>query len=101
MDSNSCSGRNRFLWVLQRGLLLALVCWLGGQNGFAQRQPISQPNYKWIVEKDVDIPMRDGAWLKADIFRPDSSETFPVIVTMSAYEKDLLWVPGPRIEEKP
>jgi predicted acyl esterase len=23
------------------------------------------------LEKDVDVPMRDGARLKADVFRPD------------------------------
>ena len=31
----------------------------------------SAPQYKMKVEKDVDIPMRDGATLKADVFRPD------------------------------
>ena len=33
---------------------------------------VSQPkDYKLIVEKDVKIPMRDGAILYADVFRPD------------------------------
>ena len=33
---------------------------------------VSQPkDYKLIVEKDVRIPLRDGAILYADIFRPD------------------------------
>ena len=27
--------------------------------------------YKLLIEKDVDVPMRDGARLKADVFRPD------------------------------
>ena len=27
--------------------------------------------YKLLTEKDVDVPMRDGAQLKADVFRPD------------------------------
>ena len=35
---------------------------------------ISQPqDYKLIVEKDVQIPMRDGAMLYADVFRPDTA----------------------------
>ena len=25
--------------------------------------------YKLLIEKDVDVPMRDGARLKADVFR--------------------------------
>ena len=28
-------------------------------------------SYKLLIEKDVDVPMRDGARLKADVFRPD------------------------------
>ena len=32
---------------------------------------VSQPrDYKLIVEKDVKIPMRDGAILYADVLRP-------------------------------
>jgi predicted acyl esterase len=27
------------------------------------------PLYGMVVEKDVDVPMRDGAQLKADVFR--------------------------------
>jgi hypothetical protein len=27
-------------------------------------------DYGIVVEKDVDVPMRDGAPLKADVFRP-------------------------------
>jgi predicted acyl esterase len=45
--------------------------------------------------------MRDGALLKADIFRPDSSEQFPVLMAMSAYQKDKLWIPPPDMDEKP
>ena len=26
------------------------------------------PAYGFVVEKDVDVPMRDGARLKADVF---------------------------------
>jgi predicted acyl esterase len=28
-------------------------------------------SYEVVIEKDVDVPMRDGARLKADVFRPD------------------------------
>lgn len=70
---------------------------------------VSQPQYEWIVERDVDIPMRDGALLKADIFRPissrpissrpDSLEKFPIIMNLGPYEKDKLWVPPPDLGE--
>lgn len=54
-----------------------------------------------IVEKDVDIPMRDGARLKADVFRPDQDGRFPAIMNLGPYQKDKLWVPPEDLEEKP
>jgi uncharacterized protein len=64
---------------------------------------VSQPHdYKLAVEKDVQIPMRDGSILYADVFRPDSAdEKFPAIVNMSVYQKDKVWVPPPDLEEEP
>ena len=47
------------------------------------------------VEKDVDVPMRDGARLKADVFRPDDGGKFPAILNLGPYQKDKLWVPPP------
>ena len=57
--------------------------------------PVSQPrDYPLVVEKDVRIPLRDGAVLYADIFRPDGgSERFPAIMTIGPYQKDRLWIP--------
>ena len=50
------------------------------------------PVYGIVVEKDVDVPMRDGARLKADVFRPDDPGTFPAILNLGPYQKDKLWV---------
>jgi predicted acyl esterase len=38
--------------------------------------------YKLKIEKDVDVPMRDGARLKADVFRPDDGGKFPAILNL-------------------
>ena len=43
--------------------------------------------------------MRDGARLRADVFRPRSNARFPVIVNIGAYQKDKVWVPPPDLEE--
>lgn len=72
----------------------------GAQASQPRSNAGSQPRYKWIVERDVDVRMRDGARLKADIFRPDSAEKFPIIMDLTAYQKDALWVPPPDLEEK-
>jgi predicted acyl esterase len=63
----------------------------------------SQPaDYKLIVEKDVQIPLRDGTTLCGDIFRPDGgAERFPVIMNIGPYQKDKVWVPPEDVEEKP
>ncbi len=69
----------------------------------AQSPRVSEPrDYKLIVEKDVQIPTRDGALLYADVFRPESAgERFPAIMNISVYQKDKLWAPPPDLEEKP
>ena len=62
---------------------------------------VSQPQFDLVVEKDLEIPLRDGARLKADVFRPKSSERFPVIINLGPYQKDKLWIPPPDLEEAP
>jgi hypothetical protein len=53
-----------------------------------------------VIEKDVAIPMRDGAILYADIFRPKAAGKVPAIVNISSYQKDKVWVPPADLEEK-
>jgi predicted acyl esterase len=69
----------------------------------AAGQRMSEPkDYPLIVEKDVQIPLRDGTILCGDIFRPDGgAERFPVIFNIGPYQKDKLWVPPPDLEEAP
>src|SRR5579884_1972694 len=43
----------------------------------------------FIFEKDVAVPLRDGAVLRANVYRPDSSDRYPVIMTVGPYGKDL------------
>ena len=52
------------------------------------------------IDKDVEITLRDGARLRADIYRPGPSGRFPALVNIGAYHKDKVWVPPPDLEEK-
>ena len=63
---------------------------------------MSQPKeHGMIVEKDVKIPLRDGGYLYADIFRPDTTtEKFPAIANITVYNKDKLWIPPADLEEE-
>ena len=62
---------------------------------------VPNPVYGITVEQDVDVPMRDGALLKADVFRPDDRGKFPAILNLGPYQKDKVWVPPDTLEEKP
>ncbi len=61
---------------------------------------LSQPTLTLHIEKDVRIPMRDGATLIADIFRPAEAGSYPAIVNISCYQKDKVWVPPADLEEE-
>ncbi|MBC7779388.1 MAG: CocE/NonD family hydrolase [Proteobacteria bacterium] len=67
----------------------------------AKSANVSKPHdWKLVVEKDVKIPLRDGTLLYADVFRPDTTEKVPVILNVSVYQKDKLWIPPEDLEEK-
>ena len=61
----------------------------------------TRPAYAVVVEKDVDVPMRDGVRLKADVFRPQDGGKFPAILNLGPYQKDKLWVVPNTLEEPP
>lgn len=47
-------------------------------------------NQPMIFEKDVPIKMRDGITLYVNIFRPNCTGKFPVVMSMDPYNKDAL-----------
>lgn len=55
----------------------------------------------FLLDKDVDVPMRDGAHLKADVFRPKEEVPVPALLNFGPYQKDKSWTPPPNLEEKP
>jgi predicted acyl esterase len=54
-----------------------------------------------LIEKDVEVPMRDGVRLIADVFRPRGGTRVPAILNLGPYQKDKLWVVPDTLEEKP
>lgn len=38
--------------------------------------------------KEIQIPMRDGSYLAANLYQPDAEGSFPVLMTMGPYGKD-------------
>ena len=48
----------------------------------------AQNEFRVVRERNVMVPMRDGIKLATDVFRPDASGRFPVLVTRGPYSKD-------------
>ncbi len=42
-----------------------------------------------VLDKDVAVAMRDGALLRANVFRSDEGGRFPVLMTLGPYGKDV------------
>jgi predicted acyl esterase len=42
-----------------------------------------------IVEKDIRVAMRDGCELSCNVYRPNKSGRFPVLLSFTVYHKDL------------
>ena len=49
---------------------------------------VMKPKYKVRIERNIRIPMRDGAHLSADLIRPDADGRFPMIMEYHPYRKD-------------
>ena len=45
--------------------------------------------HEMVLDKDVAVPMRDGAVLRANVFRPKGEGRFPVLMTFGPYGKDV------------
>ena len=71
---------------------IVVVAAPGGADA-RQRDQVSQPQFGMRVDKDVRIPLRDGGYLAADVYRPDAPGPFPVLMSLSAYQKELQFLP--------
>lgn len=49
----------------------------------------SEKKYAMIDSRDVMVPMRDGAHVAVDVFRPDAQGKFPALLAMSPYGKGI------------
>jgi len=65
--------------------LLPLLC---GLVLLASGQQAGTSSGNFVTEKDVDVPMRDGVTLRADVLRPRGDGPFPVLVYRTPYGKE-------------
>jgi uncharacterized protein len=50
---------------------------------------VEATRHKLVLDKDVAVPMRDGASLRANVFRPETPGRYPVLMTLGPYGKDV------------
>lgn len=50
-----------------------------------------------IIQRDVPMKTRDGVTLRADIYRPNSPDKFPVILMRTPYDKSVGWAVAPAL----
>ncbi len=51
------------------------------------QKPGAEPKYGVVVERNLAMRTRDGVTLRADVYRPDGTGTFPVLVMRTPYDK--------------
>jgi putative CocE/NonD family hydrolase len=63
-------------------LFIAMQMLMAWSAAYATEQP-----YAVVYERDVTVKMRDGVTLRADIYRPESLDKFPVLLERTPYDK--------------
>jgi putative CocE/NonD family hydrolase len=75
-------------------IVFATGCLLSPQTLCAQGVP-PEASTDIVIQHDVQMKTRDGVTLRADIYRPKSSEKFPVILMRTPYDKSVSWAVSP------
>jgi len=77
-------------------VLLAFVVVLSA--AFSRVEAQEQQTYSVAVQNGAAMKTRDGVTLYADVYRPKSEGTFPVILMRTPYDKSESWAVGPAFE---
>ena len=83
---------NGMMWLCI--FLLTAVCLFSGRHIAAQGSAAYE-SPETIVQHDVPMKTRDGVTLYADIYRPKSTDKFPVILMRTPYDKSANWAIAP------
>src|SRR5262249_49359928 len=81
--------RDLFLLALL-GLTMLRVAFLPATARAGEKPTGIASKYKVRVDRHIQVPMRDGIKLSADLIRPDADGHFPAIIEYTLYRKDAL-----------
>jgi uncharacterized protein len=74
--------------------VLATV-WIVSPQGLGAQAAPPSTSSDIVIQHDVPMKTRDGVILHADIYRPNSPDTFPVILMRTPYDKSVGWAVSP------
>ena len=53
-----------------------------------EQTDLSKPQYETVHEKNLQVPMRDGTILRANVTRPKAEGQFPGVLERTPYNKE-------------
>ncbi len=65
---------------------------LGPQTSGREYRNLSEPRYEIDLHENIRIPMRDGRHLMADLYRPRTNEKVPVLLAVSPYPRQAMYL---------
>lgn len=78
------------MWLaLMAAVMISTGCGQVVMKVAAWKLDLPQPGYGVVVDEDVRVPMDDGIFLAADVYRPDAPGEFPVVLCRTPYGKNL------------
>ena len=61
----------------------------GPQTTGREYRQLSEPRHRMTTDEDVEIRVRDGSRLLADVHRPDDDGRFPALIAASPYPRQI------------
>ena len=61
----------------------------GPQTSGRQYRNLSEPTHAFVRDDDVEVPVRDGTRLLADVYRPQTEGAYPVLIAASPYPRQI------------
>ena len=61
----------------------------GPQTSGRDYRNLSEPTHAFVRDDDVEVPMRDGTRLLADVYRPQTEGAYPVLIAASPYPRQI------------
>src|ERR1700755_3433286 len=60
-------------------------------NAIKYIKKVDTTSFDYIFEKNVDIPLKTGGLIRANVYRPKGDGKYPAIVTYGPYGKDVYY----------